>query len=1075
MTTKSHTDCGCCTGIAQSTPHNTANRPGLGELRYRIGTHASFMESMQARLSSSNFPALEALKTRDLNDPSIALLDAWAVVADVLSFYNERLVNEGYLRTAALRRSVVEMAQLVGYSPRPGVSASTFLAYTLDDNAKDETLIPKGARAQSIPGPGELPQSFETSEDLYARKAWNNLQPRMARPMKITPDNVLSIDKIYAEGTALNLKTDDHLVFVFKDSDGNDEDKYIRRVQEAKVLFTDNKTEIILQPIFSDLDATKTRKSLEDFIEYINTNADFTDEQRGAITASLDEILAGIPLAIWRNKSELYDAVLAAAAETDLGPNDDHGDGDGSGSRNRLIGVIGEFFKKHLQKIPPQETNQPQIIENIAELFSSLLIDPSQQPRHALYLDKTISKTFNPKADALPQLLVNLNQKLGENFYAAWGNVNISSKKEENLFSLKGVYVLRISAPLFGYNAPPRSALIPNTNKNIVDINGTIVSHAPTVLAEDWPSKNEGNTHLFLDNQYENLLPEDYALVELSSANGTAIYRSLQTIKTVNHQTRTAYSLSGKTTKLTFADEWHPSNNNTSISSIRRTLVRTQSEKLQLAQVPITEDINYSEIDDDPKQAITTIELAELYPGLQPGRWLIISGERTDIPGTSGIMQSELAMLANVEQIYDATLPGDKTLSTITLAKKLAYSYKRDSVKIYGNVVKATNGETRSETLGGGDASKSLQAFTLKQPPLTYVSAANPSGIDSTLKVYVNDVEWQEIDSLAGESARARRFTTKTDDEGKTTVIFGNGTEGSRLPTGQENIKARYRNGIGKAGNVKANQISLLMSRPLGVKEVINPLKATGGADKETINQARRHAPLAVKALDRLVSVKDYEDFSRMFGGIGKASAVELSDGQRRIVHITIAGEEDIPIDTSSDLYENLSQALLKAGDPFQPIKVDVRELILIVISAGIKILPSYLWEVVVTQVRNALLEKFSFEARELGQDVLLGEVIATIQAVPGVAYVDVDLLRGVPEKKGNEKGERILNTLDDISKIIISDASKGASTSGDVSIAKPQARLCVNFAGNKGGIYPAQLAFLTPAVPSTLILNQIP
>ena len=36
---------------------------------------------------------------------------------------------------------------------------------------------------------------------------------------------------------------------------------------------------------------------------------------------------------------------------------------------------------------------------------------------------------------------------------------------------------------------------------------------------------------------------------------------------------------------------------------------------------------------------------------------------------------------------------------------------------------------------------------------------------------------------------------------------------------------------------------------------------------------------------------------------------------------------------------------------------------------------------------------------RDLGQDVLLSEVICTIQAVAGVAYVDVDLLAGIDEK----------------------------------------------------------------------------
>jgi hypothetical protein len=54
---------------------------------------------------------------------------------------------------------------------------------------------------------------------------------------------------------------------------------------------------------------------------------------------------------------------------------------------------------------------------------------------------------------------------------------------------------------------------------------------------------------------------------------------------------------------------------------------------------------------------------------------------------------------------------------------------------------------------------------------------------------------------------------------------FWNGKSGARLLTGQENASV-YRNGIGQPGDVKAGQITLLVTRPLGVKAVTNPLLA---------------------------------------------------------------------------------------------------------------------------------------------------------------------------------------------------------------------------------------------------------
>src|SRR5205823_2679706 len=114
---------------------------------------------------------------------------------------------------------------------------------------------------------------------------------------------------------------------------------------------------------------------------------------------------------------------------------------------------------------------------------------------------------------------------------------------------------------------------------------------------------------------------------------------------------------------------------------------------------------------------------------------------------------------------------------------------------------------------------------------------------------------------------------TRTDDEGKTTVIFGDGKTGARLPTGVENVKTKYRKGIGLPGLVKEHKLSQLMTRPLGVKGVTNPLAATGAQDREQLADARRNAPLTVLTLGRVLSLQDYEDFARAFSGIVKALA----------------------------------------------------------------------------------------------------------------------------------------------------------------------------------------------------------
>jgi hypothetical protein len=176
------TDCPCCGGGAGPRRHD--NPPGLSAIAYRAGTHGSFKRAMLARLSAPEFPALAGLRTRDDTDPAIALLDAFAVTADILTFYQERIAQESYLPTATERDALWALAGLVGYAPGPGVAGSVDLALTLEaapgapGQAVEATTLPPGLRVQSIPGPGQTSQTYETIEPIEARLAWNSLRAR---------------------------------------------------------------------------------------------------------------------------------------------------------------------------------------------------------------------------------------------------------------------------------------------------------------------------------------------------------------------------------------------------------------------------------------------------------------------------------------------------------------------------------------------------------------------------------------------------------------------------------------------------------------------------------------------------------------------------------------------------------------------------------------------------------------------------------------------------------------------------------------------------------------------------------
>src|SRR5712692_8437671 len=93
--------CGCCEPVSGLTPLTIENRPGLSAIAYRIGTYTSFRQAMLQAIAGT--PELAALKTRLSDDYAITILELWATVADILTFYQEQIANEGFLRTARLR------------------------------------------------------------------------------------------------------------------------------------------------------------------------------------------------------------------------------------------------------------------------------------------------------------------------------------------------------------------------------------------------------------------------------------------------------------------------------------------------------------------------------------------------------------------------------------------------------------------------------------------------------------------------------------------------------------------------------------------------------------------------------------------------------------------------------------------------------------------------------------------------------------------------------------------------------------------------------------------------------------
>ncbi len=518
-----------------------------------------------------------------------------------------------------------------------------------------------------------------------------------------------------------------------------------------------------------------------------------------------------------------------------------------------------------------------------------------------------------------------------------------------------GVFAFGQKAAVFGHNAPRFSTL------------------TKTDGLTDWDSPartlaQEGGGTVDLDRVYDGIAMGSYVMLESQGAQH--IYR----VQDVAELSRADFMLSGKVTRLVL-----DSDDGFDGFTVRGTTVHLQSRALDLADLPIADTVEG-----------TDVVLDGPYLDLVIGQTVILTGTRDDL---AGVVASEALTISDIALIDGYTV--------LTFRQALANSYVRASVAINANVAPATHGETVGEVLGSGDAARSFQTFTLRQPPLTYVSSAGPSGAASTLQVSVNNLPWTQLPNFLGTGPADRIFVARTGDDGQTSVTFGDGVAGARPPSGVENILAIYRKGMGAAGNVDAGKIMLLPSRPLGVRSVTNPLAAGGATDPETLEDIRRNAALPILTLDRIVSLRDYEDFARAFAGVAKAMASESWVGQARGVFVTVAGAGGAALPPDSATYLNLLAAMRAAGDPRVALRVQSYRPAFFRLAAAVTLMPGADGAATLAAVETALRGAFSFPARDFGQPVALSAVLAVMQSVAGVRAVQASQFFRTDDENG--------------------------------------------------------------------------
>ena len=770
------------------------NPPGLPAIAYRSGTQASVLRRMMDTLTSRQ----RALPAAAGDDPGLALLDAWATVADVVTFYQERIANEGYLGTATERRSVLELARSIGYELRPGVSAATLLDLRTEATATPATgplaapsrvVVGKGTRVLSVPGPGQLPQTFETDEEITLDAASDEISlVRSTLPALGT-----TTTELYLAGVATGLRSGDAI--------------------------------LVVEDPRPDIDP----------------------------------------------KDYVYDLRV-------------------------------------LRTVEPRPATGP---------------------------------------DTTPATKVTWDDEL------------------DHAYTKPAVFAFGLRAALFGFNAPDWRALPTVVRRRY---GKPPPPTADQLLAAHWPGFDLPDSEVIdLDAPYPDL-GEGSLLALTEPGVPPRVYR----VESAEPSAAEDFGISAKTTKVTLDRK-----DDVKTFHRREVTVLTRTRELRRAPTPLQGTVG------SPQGTVggpTATDLTLEHPApLTAGRPVLVTGTRSGRPVVASA------------RIRTADPPGNVT--AITLEPALP-EMDVDSVRIHGNVVPATHGETvPDEVLGSGDGSVANQRFTLNKPNVTHLPDPHaPGGVADSLKILIDGIEWTEVPSLYPAGPQDRVFVVRIDDDAVATVIFGDGEHGARLPTGQENVVARYRSGIGPGGEVGAHTLIVLPQRPPGVSSVDNPFPAGGASAPETLAEARSNAPLTVVTLDRVVAARDYEDFARAYGGIAKARASVVRGRTSTFLAVTVVGTggKVVPPLTVGALRDALDARRDRGAD----VVVLGYETARFRVGVDVLAAPDRDRAVVEAAVKDAVRTAFAVDRRDFGQAVTPTEVTALVHGVPGVVACRASDLR---------------------------------------------------------------------------------
>lgn len=368
---------------------------------------------------------------------------------------------------------------------------------------------------------------------------------------------------------------------------------------------------------------------------------------------------------------------------------------------------------------------------------------------------------------------------------------------------------------------------------------------------------------------------------------------------------------------------------------------------------------------------------------------------------------SALTPSLRFELLNSVNLPNAGYWTTTENAAALGAAVGAGNVYVNDGLVFVHGTSVEGEALGTSDGSAG-QRYTLANTGFTL----NPDGT-SPLAVYVAAGAWTQVDSFLSSEPTDEVYRVEVDGDGTVEIIFSDGASG-KIPPSSSAITADYRIGGGEIGNsVGVAALATEVAPEAGVVQLYNPVQPSGGTDAETIEHAKVYGPLSLRALDRAVTLEDFETLAVQVAGISSARAAHVESPYDVTVYVAATGANPVPagawypdIDTGTGLIGTVGRYLSERKVAGTRMNVEPPTVVRPYLRATVRVLPNFLREDAETTLKDRLRDYFQSLAGDFGRGVPQSRIAQLIENTRAVDSVEIQQFHRLPAArfvKGND------------------------------------------------------------------------